>query len=109
MTNKNKITSLLYLHCQGRDNSIKSGEITAMTMIPDREIREIIRELRKEGHPIGSGEKGYWWIVDSGELKKTMANLKSRAFDLLRTVRIQEGIPAAELLGQLKLHLEATP
>ena len=106
MTRKDMVLNLLYTQCQGRKNAMKSGEITGITGIEDREIREIVRELRKEGHPIGSGAKGFWWITDSGELKQTINNLKSRAFDMLRTVSIQERIPAAELAGQLRIALE---
>jgi hypothetical protein len=103
---KKNILSLLFLQCNGRENASKSGEITGMTGIGDREIREIIRELRREGHPIGSGPRGFWWINNSGELKEYFSNMKSRAFDMLKTVSIQERSSAAELAGQLGIALE---
>jgi hypothetical protein len=105
-SHKDRILWLLKTVCSGRGSASKSGELTGMTGIDDREVREIIRELRREGHPIGSGPRGFWWINEPEEHRQFLDSLKGRAFDILRTVSIQAHIPAAELAGQLKIELE---
>lgn len=41
-------------------------------------LREIIRELIKDGLPIGSLQCGYWIIANKKELSEAIKNLKSR-------------------------------
>lgn len=104
---KRNILALLNLRCQGKSEAIKAGEITGMTGIGCKEVQKIIRELRREGHPIAADYRlGYWWIVDPREHKQWLDQMKRRAFDVLKTVSIQAHITAAELAGQLTLELE---
>jgi hypothetical protein len=91
--------------CKDKACASTSHEITGMTGIDDREVREIVRELRREGYPIGSCSRGFWWITDPGEHREFLESMKGRAFDLLKTVSIQARIPASELAGQLTIAL----
>lgn len=101
-----KVLAYLNLFALGKESAIHSLKLAGLTGIEERKVRDIIRDLRRMGHPIGSGAQGFWFISDPQEHRATMANLKSRAFDMLRTVSIQERIPAAELAGQLRVALE---
>ena len=104
---RKNVLSLLFMQCQGSENAVKSGEITGMTGLPDREIRDIIRDLRLEGHPIGSSPaRGFWWISDPAELKEFIECMKGRGFSILKTVKKLANVTALELAGQLQVELE---
>jgi hypothetical protein len=107
MSLKVQVFSYLSFYSKGRDNATTSEALALRFRIPERVVRQVIRELRREGHPIGPGGRGYWYVISPDEHLIVMSKLKSRAFDLLKTVSIQERIPAAELAGQLKISLES--
>lgn len=50
-------------------------------------IRQMVRHLRRNGYPIGSGSYGYYWAKDMKEWEEGIKNLRSRALDLLQTYR----------------------
>lgn len=52
----------------------------------DRRVRLAIAEMRKEGDPICSDSSGgYWWAASPEEIEGLVAELESRARDLLET------------------------
>ena len=53
----------------------------------DRQIRDAVTELRKQGHPICSnaGKSGYWYDPQSVEI--VIADYESRIIDMSETVR----------------------
>lgn len=73
----------------GEENAKTAGEIG----MDPRRIRLEVNRLRKQGHQICSGDRGYWIAKDSQEVERTTNILKSRAFDLLKTARGMEGGP----------------
>ena len=103
---KNEIRKYLTIYNRGAENATCAEALAIEYKTSERNIRHIVRELRREGYPIGSSVKGFWWITDQAEHRQTMSNLKSRAFDMLKTVAIQERITAAELAGQLRAELD---
>lgn len=69
--------------------------------LSDRAIRRAASELRKSGYPIcsNSDSKGYW-LGNKEDVARTVADLRSRAYDLLRTADKMEGI---EIEGQERM------
>ena len=59
----------------------------------DRQIRDSVTELRKQGHPICSnaGKSGYWY--DPQSISIVIADYESRIIDMSETVRaLRHGI-----------------
>lgn len=66
--------------------------------ITERTFRVAVRELRQEGHPIVAVSRGKGYKL--GTREEALANameLKSRAFDLLKTAKALEGINPDQL------------
>lgn len=71
----------------------KSAELQRITGYSDVEIRQLIRELRLNGHPICSGQKGFWvWNGTDDSWEHTKNNIKSRAKQLMDLYRAMESI-----------------
>ena len=74
----------------------------------DREIKALVRELRRAGLKIGSKRTepaGYFMITNARELAATIAPLLRQAIDELRTIEALtgRGYYARELEGQMRL------
>ena len=59
-------------------NPIKSYRIQRTYDITDIVVRQIIGKLRDQGHPIGSGKKGFWYAQNAHELQSTIDELTDR-------------------------------
>ena len=76
-----------------------------------RGLRTIVTALRNEGVPIGSRPSknggGYWLVAAGSELEDYLPRQKRRALKILAQVARMEKKGLPELLGQMKLNLEA--
>lgn len=91
---------------KGKARAVPAWALARLFDISERIVRSIVRDLRHLGHPICSGTTGYYFAENLKEQKESLGHLKAWALDMLRTVSIQSRIPAGELAGQLKLHIE---
>ena len=57
---------------------IKSYKIQFTFKISDIVVRQIVGRLRDQGHPIGSGKKGFWYAQNAHELQSTIDELTDR-------------------------------
>lgn len=97
-TTESKVLSMLTGRPQSR------FDIARRLDIDEREFRRIVHRLRAAGYPIctDSSGKGYWLGTDA-ECRKTIIQLRGRAYDLLRTADIME---AANLTLQGQIVME---
>jgi len=67
MTDKAEVLAYMEIVCKGVKNSRTREDLAGYFDIPDRQLRRIINELRKDGHPIISNSKGagYWYFEDT--------------------------------------------
>jgi len=93
------------LHHKGKQNSVSRMELSLLTGLDDRTIRQAIKDLIEEhGQPIGSNYAGgYYMIADREELKKTYETLRGHALSILKRAAKLRKISLPELLGQLTL------
>lgn len=74
-------------------------ELAALSGMKDRDIRREIERLRNNGIPImsDSTKPGYWVADTQAEKVKTVRELRSRAFKLLKTAKIIEKTMAGQI------------
>jgi len=51
--------------------------------ITDRELRKIVERLVMSGYPIGTCEKGYYWIESYADLQEAVKSLRKKALSIL--------------------------
>ena len=73
---------------------ISKKELHSMTGYSDREIRAAVQTLRNNGYPVMSSSKksGYWIARNEDEIHMLIAELKSRASEMMNTVRSLENV-----------------
>lgn len=107
------IEYILLFHV-GRKNAISRKKLlrsVAATTDPltDRQLRLAISQMRNEGHLIcsrGGHGGGYWMAENLGELLEFIEReLKSRAYDMLRTAKKMEASGMHKLTQQIGLIL----
>ena len=76
----------------GTDNPVYSVELEKKYKFSGFVVRDCVREFRREGHPIASGSKGYFYAKYRTELVPTINSLRSRAKDLLKTADRLESV-----------------
>lgn len=64
-------------HC-GEQYAVSSRELSSAFNIPERELRTVINELRREGVPICSSSNGYFFAESDTELLQTIGHMASR-------------------------------
>lgn len=69
-------------------------ELHSMTGYSDREIRAAIQTLRNNGYPVmsSSSTNGYWIARNEDEIYMLIAELKSRASEMMNTARSLENV-----------------
>lgn len=83
-----KANILLSIKLHNKDNPITSRELEKSFGITGGTVRSIVRELRREGKPIISTGDGYFYSESSKDIEILIADLHSRATDMLQTAKI---------------------
>lgn len=87
---------LLTLLGEGEDDAVR-GEFLASTLaISERAVRELVESLRRDGHLVGSSNRGYFLISTWEELESAAGHLRSRALSMLATRSAMEHAAAAK-------------
>lgn len=81
---------LVLLRLANINKPIYSNELEIKLETSGVEIRELIRELRREGHPIAACKQGYFYARDMSELKDTIEDLEGRETSLRITRKAME-------------------
>ena len=74
---KAQLESILLRH-EGQASAIKSKELCFLLGLPDRQVRLLIRELRKDGLPVLSSGEGYFMPSNWDELRECLASMRGR-------------------------------
>lgn len=82
----------------GREHGRKMKELTAITGLSEREVRQAIQAERKAGSPILSDNaSGYFLVGDSAEAVQFARSMRHRAGEILKSAAAVE--KAAGLQG----------
>lgn len=87
---------------QGRGNGITVKTLAIELDVTDRQVRELVSELRLAGHAVcGHPRDGYYIAETPEELAETCQFLRNRAMHSLQLESRLRNIPMPDLLGQL--------
>lgn len=94
---------LLEEHC-GHERGITARDLSFRTGLPEREIRSLVTQLRKDGYPVcAHPATGYFLAADAQELQATITFLTDRGVTSLRTAAQLAKQALPDFIGQLKL------
>ncbi len=72
---KTAILECLKKYHTGKRNAVHSAELERLFSMDDRAVRRKISALRKDGHPICSGDVGYYYAENKKEINTTVNRL----------------------------------
>ena len=90
MNTNNSNLILASIKLRTKKNPIYSGELESQYNLTGFEVRNIIRELRRDGEPIANSKQGYYYARNINEIQETLQDLRGRATSLLNTARLLE-------------------
>lgn len=71
----------------GPDSPVNSGKLEDMLGITGSAVRDLIRELRRDGEPVCNSKHGYYYGRDNKELISTINNLEARSVSMWNTAQ----------------------
>lgn len=83
----------------GRRNAVTREQLSLMTGLPDRKMRKLIAQARKDGAPILNGQDGagYYLSEEPGELERQLRTNTNRALSILmQNTRLRRRIKELE-------------
>lgn len=75
---------------KGSPSGISRDQLSLTVGAEDRTVRKAIESLRNEHYPIGNAEKGGYTFGANDGLKKTIADMRSKALKLFTTAAALE-------------------
>ena len=75
---KDALLHYLKRKCTGQRNAASSPALEALFRVRGAALRKAVNTLRCEGHPICSGDEGYYYAETEAEVTATIRQLTSR-------------------------------
>ena len=58
--------------------AVKNRELRSLFSLTDKQVRNVVSQLRQEGEPICSSSYGYWYSTDPNDIEKTLHRLEAQ-------------------------------
>jgi hypothetical protein len=59
-------------------NALKNRELRFLFNLTERQVRDVVSQLRQEGEPVCSSTYGYWYSTDPDDIEKTLHRLEAQ-------------------------------
>ena len=105
---EHKFSTYIKEYHTGKEKAVSSAYLQNRFCISSRTVRRLVNQLRNDGNPICSGDKGYYYAADRKELLASIGQMTSRIREIAKAkrglVKALEHFPDAN--GQLRLDLD---
>lgn len=58
--------------------AVKSRELRSLFNLTDKQVRNVVSQLRQDGEPVCSSSYGYWYSTDPDDIEKTIHRLEAQ-------------------------------
>ena len=58
--------------------AVKNRELRPLFKLTDKQVRNVVSQLRQEGEPVCSSSCGYWYSTDPDDIEKTLHRLEAQ-------------------------------
>ena len=87
MSKREELLECRKVACAGKENAKDSGTLERALHISRSELQRTVNRLRRDGVPIGSCRRGYYYAVTAGEVYTTIRKLQQMERGLHAAVR----------------------
>ncbi len=60
------------------NKAVKSRELRSLFNLTDKQVRNVVSQLRQDGEPVCSSSYGYWYSTDPDDIEKTLHRLEAQ-------------------------------
>lgn len=85
--NLHQCAALLQDRHFGAVNAVKGPELAKELGVSNRDLREIVNTLRRDGVPIASNSDGYFYAETAQEVRATLNHMKHRIRGITAAIR----------------------
>ena len=65
-------------HHTTESKALKSRDLRTLFNLTDKQVRNIVTQLRQDGEPVCSSSYGYWYSEDPADIEKTIHRLDAQ-------------------------------
>lgn len=58
--------------------AVKSRELRILFNLTDKQVRNVVSQLRQDGEPVCSSSYGYWYSTNPDDIEKTLHRLEAQ-------------------------------
>ncbi len=58
--------------------AVKNRDLRSLFNLTDKQVRNVVSQLRQEGEPVCSSSYGYWYSMDPDDIEKTLHRLEAQ-------------------------------
>lgn len=81
------IVEYLQEHHTDEANAIKSRNLCVLFNLTDKQVRNVVSNIRREGEPVCSSSYGYWYSKDREDIEKTIHRLAAQVHNMNISIR----------------------
>ena len=63
---------------RAENTAVKSRDLRSLFNLTDKQVRNVVSQLRQEGEPVCSSSYGYWYSTDPNDIEKTLHRLEAQ-------------------------------
>jgi len=84
---EDKFSTYIKEYHTGKEKAVSSAYLQNRFCISSRTVRRLVNQLRNDGSPICSGDKGYYYAADREELIASIRQMTSRIKEISKARR----------------------
>ena len=92
-----------YYHKE-ESEAVKSRELRSLFNLTDKQVRNVVSQLRQNGEPVCSSSAGYWYSTDPADIEKTLHRLEAQVENMRISIA---GLKKAGGKGQCRKEKES--
>ena len=67
-------------------DAIKSRDLRKLFNLTDKQVRNVVSQLRQDGKPVCSSSYGYWYSTDPDDIEKTLHRLEAQVENMNNSI-----------------------
>jgi len=73
-------------HHTTESEAVKGRELRTLFNLTDKQVRNVVSQLRQDGEPVCSSSYGYWYSTDPDDIEKTLHRLGAQVENMVRSI-----------------------
>jgi hypothetical protein len=72
--------------CKSEDDAIKARDLCELFNLTDRQLRNVVNGLRRDGQAVCSSSHGYWYSTEPEDVWKTIRRMQGQVDDMTLSI-----------------------